>query len=289
VLVLGASGQLGRQIVARGTGRQGVVLRGAARSDPDPNRRFDLECPDTVARVIRAVEPDHIVLTAAATNVAWCEGHPTESHTMNVLGPRSAAWAAREVGATVTFISTDYVFDGASGPYGERDAPNPLNVYGEHKLRAEEAILDSNSANLVIRSCQVFGPDPRRFNFVLRVADRLRHGEVTEAAGDLFGTPTYAPDLAAAILELTIECAAGVWHVAGGTFLSRYELAKRVAAAFGFAEAAVEDVGAERMADPVNRPRRAGLLNDRLNAAGRQPVRSLDEALLELARQEVAP
>jgi dTDP-4-dehydrorhamnose reductase len=287
LLVLGASGQVGRQILAQGTERQGIVLRGAARSDPDPAYRFELDRPDTVARVILGVGPDHVVLTAAATNVAWCEAHPAESRTINVLGPQAAARAARQVGATVTFISTDYVFDGTSGPYGERDALNPLNIYGLHKLQAERSILDSSSDNLIVRSCQVFGSDRRRVNFVLRVVDRLRNGEVIEAAGDLFGTPTYSLDLAAAIIQMTIDRAAGVWHVAGGTFLSRYELARRVAGAFGFAESRIEEVAAELVADPVTRPRRAGLVNDRLTAAGLQPIRALDDALTELARQEM--
>src|SRR6185295_6759642 len=98
-----------------------------------------------------------------------------------------------------TFISSDYVFDGIAGPYREDEATNPINVYGAHKLEAEAITLAADGANLVVRTCQVFGDDPRRTNFVVRVADRLRAGETVEAAGDLFGTPTYAPDLARAL------------------------------------------------------------------------------------------
>jgi dTDP-4-dehydrorhamnose reductase len=287
ILLLGASGQVGRQILAHGSERDEIVLLGAARSNPDATFRFDLERPESVERLIYDVEPQHVLLTAAATNVAWCETHPADSHVINVGGPDAAATASRKVGASVTFISTDYVFDGASGPYGERDLPNPLNVYGLHKLEAERTILESNPGNLVIRSCQVFGPDLRRMNFVLRVVDQLRKGNVVEAAGDLFGTPTYAPDLAALVVRLTIDGATGVWHAAGDAFLSRYELATRVASAFGYAQTGIHEVPAESVRGSVVRPRRAGLVNDRLTAAELRPMRTLDDALTDLARQEM--
>ena len=166
VLVIGAAGQVGRELVAE-LGRRGTLeVVAASRSDPDPDRQVQLERPETIERLIGAVRPDHVILTAAATDVAWCEDHPDESRVVNVLGTEAAARAAGGVGASFTFISTDYVFDGLSGPYGEDDATNPLNVYGAHKLSAEGAVMAADAANLVVRTCQVFGDDPRRTNFV---------------------------------------------------------------------------------------------------------------------------
>ncbi len=186
----------------------------------------------------------------------------------------------------MTFLSTDYVFDGSSGPYGELDTTNPINVYGAHKLEAEAAVLGTDQRNLVVRSCQVFGNDPRRRNFVIAVVDRLRNGEQVEAAGDLFGTPTYAPDLARAVIDLTLRGAAGVWHAAGESFLSRYELATRVAVAFDCDGGMIAEVQTDRMSDPVNRPRRAGLRNDRLAASHLRFGTGLVQALAELAALE---
>lgn len=278
---------MGRELVAELTRRPGPLdVVAASRSHPDPDRQVQLERPETIERLVRAVSPDHIILTAAATNVAWCEQHPGESRVINVLGTEAAALAARRVGASFTFISTDYVFDGISGPYGEDGPTNPINIYGAHKLDAEAVVMAADSANLVVRTCQVFGDDPRRTNFVVRVADRLRRGEPVEAAGDLFGTPTYAPDLARALAELTLSGMSGIWHVAGDSFLSRYELAGMVVDAFGCKRELIVEEAADRVEDPVNRPRRAGLRNGRLEAAGVHLITPLAEALADLAARE---
>jgi len=285
--VIGATGQVGRELVAELTRRSGRVhVVAASRSDPDPARQVELERPETIERLVIALGPDHVILAAAATNVAWCEEHPEDSRAINVLGAEAAALAARRVGASFTFISTDYVFDGSDGPYGEDEATNPINVYGRHKLDAEAAVMAADSANLVVRTCQVFGDDPRRTNFVVRVADRLSASQAVEAAGDLFGTPTYAPDLARALAELTLSRASGIWNVAGDTFLSRYELATLVADAFGSEHGLIVEVAADRMHDAVNRPRRSGLRNGRLEDAGLRLITPLPEALAALAARE---
>jgi len=286
LLLLGASGQVGREVIRTATGKRGIKLRTAGRSDPDPERRFDLEQPESLSRLIQRSRPAHVIICAAAANVAWCEQHPDESLLMNVHSPEAAARAAAEIGATVTFISTDYVFDGAAGPYPEGAPTRPINVYGSHKLAAEDAVLDVNPRALVIRSCQVFGDDPRRVNFVLRVVDRLQTQSTVEAASDLFGTPTYAPDLANGVLGLTLAGATGIWHVAGDTFLSRYALAKRAAQLFGYDSDAIVEVRADDMEDIVDRPRRAGLTNGRLAGTGWRWITPLDLAIRRLAQPE---
>ena len=290
VLVIGAAGQVGRQLIDELTRRPGPLdVVAASRTHADPANRVDLGLPATVDRLVDAVRPDHVFLVAAATNVGWCEAHPAESWTINVLGVEAVARAAHRAGATLTFISTDYVFDGSCGPYGEGDHTNPINVYGAHKLAAEAVVVGEDPGNLVVRTCQVFGDDQRRANFVLRVVDALGEGETVEAAGDLFGTPTFAPDLARALAELTLARAGGVWHFAGDVFLSRYELARRVAAAFGCDGSSIVGVAADQMHDPVNRPRRAGLRNDRLAAERYAWTTPLEDALAALAVRDRLP
>jgi dTDP-4-dehydrorhamnose reductase len=287
ILVLGATGQVGQELIQELDRRPGPLeVVDASRSHADPSRRIQLERPETIERLVVAVVPDHVILAAAETNVARCEEHPEDSWRINVLGAEATAFAARRVGSSLTFISTDYVFDGLKGPYGEDEPTNPLNVYGAHKLAAETAALAADPMNLVIRTCQVFGLDPRRINFVVRVADQLRRNERVEAAGDLFGTPTYAPDLARALVDLTLAGSGGVWHVAGGSFLSRYELARMVAAAYGYEGGAIVEVSADQMDDSVTRPRLAGLRCERLAAASLSVMRPIDESLQKLAAMD---
>jgi dTDP-4-dehydrorhamnose reductase len=283
-LVIGGTGQVGRELVVElGRRRPEIEVLGASRSSPDPALRFELERTETIARLISGTRPDFVILAAAATNVAWCEEHPDLSRNVNIGAVQATAVASRQAEARLTFISTDYVFDGARGPYDEQQVTNPLNVYGVHKLEAEAAVLGADGGNLVVRTCQVFGDDPRRANFVLGVVDRLGKGEVVEAACDLFGTPTFAPDLARNLVDLTLGGAAGVWHVAGDTFLSRYELAHRAALAFGYAGDRISQITIEDMHERVNRPRRAGLLNRRLSDAREGQFTPLDDALMLLA------
>lgn len=284
VLVIGATGQVGRELVLElEQESRRIDVIGAARSSPHPGLRFELERPESVAKLVSSTRPDFVVLTAAATNVAWCQEHPGASRKVNVAAVEAAAVASREADVKLTFISTDYVFDGISGPYDEDGPTNPINVYGAHKLEAEAAVLGAAGRNLVVRTCQVFGNDPRRANFVLRLADRLKNGEVVEVAGDLFGTPTFAVDLARNLIDLTLGSATGVWHVAGSTFLSRYELACRSASAFGYSPDRITQITSEEMHEQVNRPRRAGLMNRRLADAGIGRLTPLDDALQLLA------
>lgn len=282
VLVLGATGQVGGQLVAHLGHIPTVEVVEAARSSERPHLAFRLEDRESVDRVIEQVRPRHTFLVAAATNVAWCEAHPAESRAINVDGTRAAATACVGVGSSLTFVSTDYVFDGSTAPAGEGDDVHPLNEYGRQKLDAERTIL-AHPGNLVVRASQVFGADGRRANFVMRSIDRLRAGEVVLAPEDMYGTPTYAVDLARILVDLTLAGESGVWHAAGESFLSRYELVTAAAAAFGIANPTIQKVSAEMLDDGVPRPLRSGLRNDRLRAEGRQHMTPLMHALDELA------
>jgi dTDP-4-dehydrorhamnose reductase len=281
VLVLGASGQVGRELL-RQARIQSIDAIAAGRAGVPTQFRFDLSSPHTIRPVIELTRCEVTFLVAAPTNVAWCEANPLEAHRMIVGGAGVAADAARQSRSALVFFSTDYVFGGANGPSGESDPVGPLNVYGRSKLEAETIVLDANPDNLVVRTCQVFGPDPRRMNFVLRVADRLAGKNSVAAADDLFGTPTFSPDLVSRVFELVASGASGAWHVAGSAYLSRYELAVAVARVYHLDPALVYAVPWDQAHDPVNRPRRGGLRNDRLAARGVPEMTPLNDALAKL-------
>ena len=112
----------------------------------------DLTDAAGTTRVVREIEPSCIIHTAAVTHVDWCESHPEETWRANVEASRTLAQIARRIGAGMVYISTDSVFDGARGYYGEADEPGPLNVYARSKLAGERAVLAEAPDALVVRT-----------------------------------------------------------------------------------------------------------------------------------------
>lgn len=278
VLVIGASGLVGQAVVRAGV-LAGHTVFGTSRWDPDPKRRVDLRDVASIRRAIveTARPPDVVIIAAAVSSVESCEANPAATYDVNVAGSRAVAEAAAEAEAKVVFVSSDYVF-GDGGPHLEGDDPAPMNEYGRQKLETEHVVL--GRSNVVVRTCQVFGQDARRANFMLATVDRLAAGEFVHAHTELFGTPTYVRDLAGEIVDLATGTATGVWHVAGPDFLSRFELAQHIARTFDF------DVGrilaAETISGEVPRPLKAGLRSTR----GRPPLRSVDAGLAALVVEE---
>lgn len=256
LLVIGAGGLVGRAVVNAGISAGSAVVP-TTRLDPMPDRRVDIRDAASIWRAVveREPQPRVVVLTAAQTSVVRCETDPAGTRLVNIDGTGAVADAVAKTGAKLVFLSSDYVF-GDGGPHDEDDRPRPLNEYGRQKLEAEACVLGDPN-NLVIRTCQVFGQDGKRANYVLATADRLAAGQVVRAREDMLGTPTYAPDLAEEIVALGMGPASGVWHVAGPDFMSRAELARHTARAFELDEQLI--VVDDTAIDEVPRPSSAGL------------------------------
>src|SRR5205823_4373214 len=137
----------------------------------------------------------------------------------NVERPVAVARAAAEAGAVFVWYSTDYVFDGRSGPYSEDAPTNPLSVYGRDKLACEQALAQLPC--LVLRATTVYGPEEQGKNFVLQVVAKARAKEKMKVPDDQFATPAYSPDVASATIELLEAGARGIVHVGGPDFLDR--------------------------------------------------------------------
>ena len=283
-LVLGSTGQLGSEFVRQLRANGSAVVE-ASRGDVE--HPFDLARPRTVADLIARSKPDIVLHAAAAGSVAWSEANPDAARIMTEVAAAVAARASAEVGARLVFFSTDYVFDGLDAPSAEEVLPAPLNAYGHQKLEAERQVLGASSSHLVLRTCQLFGRDTRRRNFVYQVVDVLRADRRVAAAVDLFGTPTWTVDLARVTLALVTAGRTGIWHAAGEEYLSRYEVARRAAKAFGLDEAMITPSVAASLGDGVPRPTRAGLRNGRLHEEGGMEMTPLDTALEQVAAAEM--
>ncbi len=217
VLVTGAAGMLGREVVRAGEaaghaivafGREGLDVTDAA----------------AVSQRMRSERPDAVVNCAAYTNVDGAEEDRDAAFELNGRAPGVVAAAAAEVGAAVVHISSDYVFDGRKGvPYVESDATAPLSAYGESKLAGEQPVIDGNPRHFVVRSAWLFGLGGRNFvDTMLRLAGEREEVRVVD---DQIGSPTFCVDLAEALVALLATESYGVHHLAGAGACSWAELA----------------------------------------------------------------
>jgi dTDP-4-dehydrorhamnose reductase len=276
-LVVGASGQIGAALC-----RVLDDTIGTYRSRPGPGlRRLDASDRDAFRRTLDETQAQVVFFPAAQPNVDWCEAHPAEAETANLDPLRVALAASADCGAFLVAYSSDYVFDGTRGPYGEGDPVSPISVYGRIKVRLEEETLAAGAA--VVRTTVVFGfeaGEPR--NFVLRLLQSLARGERVKVPTDQVGTPTYSDDVARGSGAIADARAAEIWHVAGPDRMSRLELARRTARAFGAREALIDGVPTSALGQLARRPLESGLRSDKLRERFGITMRSVDAALTDL-------
>jgi dTDP-4-dehydrorhamnose reductase len=275
-LVTGAGGQLGRELVPR-------LRRGPVESRT--RAELDVTNAAEVAATVRSARPDVVINAAAYNKVDAAEADPAAAMAVNATGVLHLARAAAEVGALFVHVSTDYVFDGAqSRPYLEEDPPRPINVYGISK-RAGEMMLEAVGAPaLLVRTSGVFGPGGSRAkggSFVDRILERARSGAPLRVVGDQLFSPTYAPDLAAAVVGLIDRGARGLVHVASEGACTWHDLAVAALALAGV-QADVERIEAASLAAPARRPPYSVLATARYRELGGPPLRPWREALADM-------
>jgi dTDP-4-dehydrorhamnose reductase len=280
VLITGASGMVGGAVAEHCRGRGDDVLA------------FDRESLDiTDERAAREtfgrLKPEAVINCAAWTDVDGCELDPQRAFLVNSQGVEALATASRLAGAAFVTISTDYVFDGQKpdGFYTQRDDPHPASAYGAAKLEGERRAQMASARTSVVRTGWVFGPGGR--NFLATVAERARRGERLKAISDAFGTPTYAPDLAARLRELAELDLPGVYHVVNAGEGTSFEgFARAAVQAVGAAGVEIEAVTMDSLKRPAPRPRNSRLRCLLSEAIGLRPLRDWREALAEFARSD---
>jgi dTDP-4-dehydrorhamnose reductase len=296
-LVIGAVGQVGSAL-RRALDAANVETIGTCHTHGTPGL-LPLELTDDAAvrALIADVRPDVIFLTAALTAVDYCEDHEAEARRINVDGPRSVARAARAAGSKLVFYSTEYVFDGTAGPYGEDDPVAPQGVYARSKADGECAIREELDDHLIIRTTVVFSWDRTSLNFAMQVWKRLSAGGRMPVPSDQIGNPTLADFLAKVSVELAQRKVGGeTVNVVGRDRVPRTEFAVRLAQRLALDAGLIEPVTtaelhkiatAERR--PIApRPLSAGLKTDKLTQLLGRPAMTLDEALDRFAAQQRA-
>jgi dTDP-4-dehydrorhamnose reductase len=275
VAVTGAAGQLGRALVS---------LLGPRVAWSGGRDALDVRDPAAVARVLDRVRPDVVINAAAFNDVDGAESDVASAMAVNAVGVGHLARACRDRGAMLVHVSTDYVFDGAKHePYDEDDHPRPLNVYGVSKLAGCLLVAATDGPHLVVRTSAVFGPGGNRVkggSFVERILGRVRDGQPLRVVGDQVFSPTYAPDLAEALVALVDRDARGLLHVTNSDSCSWHQLAVAALEIAGV-RASVEEIRSRDLGAPARRPAYSVLANDRARAAGLPPLRPWRDALAE--------
>ncbi|WP_323639667.1 dTDP-4-dehydrorhamnose reductase [Pectobacterium polonicum] len=220
ILLTGANGQLGRCFQDRLPVGWEILATDSA--------ELDITDLERVEEVVKNFQPDSIVNAAAYTAVDKAESEPELAAKINVIGPENLAIVASKQGIRLVHVSTDYVFDGnATEPYREDSATNPLSVYGKTKLAGEQAVAKASPEAIIVRTAWVFSEYGN--NFVKTMLRLAKERDTLSIVNDQRGCPTYAGDLAQAIislLEKNVE--GGVYHYCGDEEVSWYEFAQAI-------------------------------------------------------------
>lgn len=215
----------------------------------------DITQRKNVQSLIKNLQPHYILNAAAYTNVDASEEDKEVCWRVNAIGPQNLAQAAKSLAAMILHVSTDYVFDGASGNYSEKSHPNPLGYYGRSKLAGENAVRLSDTDHLIVRTMILYGTGQHlKPNFVTWLINELQAGRQVRIVDDQLGQPTLVDDLAAALRKLVETNQTGVFHVAGSECVSRYDFAIQLADVFDFNKELIGPVTTEELNQKAPRP-----------------------------------
>jgi dTDP-4-dehydrorhamnose reductase len=263
VLLLGGSGQLGGEIRRLWTGLELIA---------PPHGELDITRRPALESAVATYAPDAVVNCAAFHNVERCEAEPHSAFAANALAVNAMAEICAQRGCLFVTMSTDYVFDGALGrPYTESDRPNPLSVYAVSKFAGELLVQRLQSAAYVVRTCGVYATrasTSKGHTFIDRIITQARAGEAVRVVRDQTVSPTYAPHLAAGLLQLLQSGADyGVYHMVNEGAVTWYDYACEALRLAGI-EYDLKPVSYKDWPSRVRRPEFSALENAKLHGSG---------------------
>lgn len=244
-----------------------------------PMSRQDADLLDVTATREFLIEcsPQAIIHAAAFTDVDGCETDQQKAFQQNADTTGRVAGIADDLGAHLTFISTDYVFDGAKEePYAEDDRPSPLNVYGRSKLMGERAVLQYDHA-CVARTSWLFGRNGK--NFVDTIRRLLAEKEHLRVVDDQIGSPTWTGSLSRMLAALVEAEATGIFHVTNRGSTTWFGFAREIAVRTGEDPERIRPCTTDAYPRPANRPPRSVLAPGRYQELGFPQPPSWQEAL----------
>ena len=288
IAIVGASGQLGFEIAELLEGKvKGPKQIHAAYKDaeviPIIHGQCDIADEDSVAKTFDGAGFDLIINCAAMTDVDACETQKDRAQAANVDGPKNLACAAARSGAKFVHVSTDYVFSGTAHElYNEDDATQPLTEYGLSKLRGEIAVAENCAKHFIVRTAWLYGR--RGKNFVRTILFVAKERGAVKVVDDQVGSPTYALDLACAILNLAATDKFGTYHCTNSGTCSWFEFAKEFLEMSGLKDTA-SPCTTDEFPRPARRPAFSGLSTQKIESALGYKMRPWDEAINDFLKE----
>lgn len=293
ILLTGANGILGIELL-KSLAKSGfsVLATGKGKfrhndliiNDSIRYAEVELSNVEALEKSIISFQPTHILHLGAITQVDDCELNKEFCYSINVDASKIIFEQAKKIGATVIYLSTDFVFDGESGPYAEGDLASPINHYGFTKMTAENLLKGNGGEYCIIRTILLYGKvaSSNRSNFIHWVKENLESKNPIKVVNDQFRTPTYIPDLVKGIILALETGARGVYHISGGETLTPYDMAIEVATHLKLDKSLISAVNASTFTQPAKRPLKTGFnINKAIEQLGYQPT-PFKEALAEI-------
>ncbi|MGI5837285.1 MAG: SDR family oxidoreductase, partial [Chloroflexota bacterium] len=252
-----------------------------------PYFQLDITDPDAVRALMLRTQPEAVIHTAAFTAVDACESQKELSWRVNVEGTANVAKVCAETSTRLVHVSTEYVFDGESGPYTEDDTPHPISHYGLTKLESEKAVREQCSDWVIGRTTVLFGHAPNvRPSFVAWLVDKLSRGERVKIVDDQVGSPTLADNLAQMLLALLDSDRRELYNTVGDTVIDRYAFSVMAARLFQLDTGLIDRIKTSDLNQPAPRPLRAGLIMEKFKREFPEiQVLTAEQALLALKGQ----
>lgn len=276
ILVTGASGQLGHDLMLELTGR-GHDTTGVG------SKELDLTDAAAVRKYLNALRPDAVMHCAGYTAVDRAEEEREACFAVNALGTEAIAEACADVGSKLLFLSTDYVFSGeGERPWEPADPPSPINIYGVSKYRGEEAVRSRVKEHFIVRISWLFGIHGRNF-----VKTMLRLGAENEritVVCDQVGSPTYTKDLSVLLEDMIVTDKYGTYHATNEGFCSWFEFADAIMRLADLPARVVPVLSSEYPAK-AKRPANSRMSKEKLTANGFQRLPPWEDALRRYLRE----
>lgn len=276
ILVTGANGQLGKELQLL---LNKEMPDSAFFTDKD---QLDITDLKAVEKFVEKNDITHIINCAAYTDVERAEDEKLECSALNFTAVKNIALAADANGAKVIHISTDYVFDGTSNrPYRESDKVNPISQYGTTKRKGETALIALAPESIIIRSAWLYSPNGR--NFVKTMLRLFKSQPEVKVVCDQVGTPTYAKDLAKAILKIvnSNQWVPGIYHYTNEGVASWYDFAKAIARISGNTGCKITPIPSDEYPQGASRPFYSVLDRTRIKATYGVEIPHWEESLTE--------